>query len=205
MNGLQRVVRFAPRAIGAIGIVAFLAYGVLSETLVPPGLVPLSGIIISAILILSNLWHLVPDPLRGRYSRVLLALYTGGILFMGLRPKGTYLFAPAGALAFLDPSIPSPYVIAFNVIGFIPLGFLFVVALVQSTRVRRTLVAAAIAVIACALISLGIEVAQHFIVTRMSSLVDYLANTAGGLVGAAYGVLHLNVWRDVDAFADTGA
>ncbi len=167
MNGVRRLFRFLPLAFGLSGLVGFLAYGALSGGpglgLVPPELVPLTGLTISVILILSNFWHLLPDESRGRYTLLLLAVYTAGILFMGLRPKGAYLLAPLGTLAFL------------------------------------------IAVVACALISLFIEVTQHFIVTRMSSLVDFLTNASGGLIGAAYGVLHLKVWADAVLPADSAS
>ncbi len=211
MNGVRRLFRFLPLAFGLSGLVGFLAYAALSGGLglVPPELVPLTGLTISVILILSNFWHLLPDESRGRYTLLLLAVYTAGILFMGLRPKGAYLLAPLGTLAFLDPALPSAYVMTMNVVGFIPLGFLAVVALAHSAWVRRAsrhgLVAFLIAVVACALISLFIEVTQHFIVTRMSSLVDFLTNASGGLIGAAYGVLHLKVWADAVLPADTAS
>ena len=196
MNGVRRVIRSLPLAFGLAGLVGFAAYGARSGGLVPPDLVPLTGLIISGILVLSNLRHLLPDESRGRYTLVLLGVYTAGILFMGLRPKGSYLFAPPGTLAFLDPAVPSVYVMTMNVVGFIPLGFLFVVALAHSARPRRDLLSFLIAVVACTLLSLFIEVTQHFIVTRMSSLVDLLTNAAGGLIGAAYGVVHLKLWAD---------
>ncbi len=205
MNGVRRVFQFLPLGFGLAGLAGFAAYGALSGGLVPPELVPLTGLIISGILILSNLSPLLPDESRGRYTLLLLLVYTAGILFMGLRPKGAYVFAPPGTLAFLDPALPSAYVMTMNVVGFIPLGFLFVVALTHSARLRRTSLSFLIAVLACTLISLFIEVTQHFIVTRMSSLVDLVTNAAGGIIGAAYGVVHLKVWADAVPAAGTAS
>ena len=37
------------------------------------------------------------------------------------------------------------------------------------------------------------------IVSRSSSLVDLLTNTSGGLIGAAYGLLHVRLWSGANA------
>jgi glycopeptide antibiotics resistance protein len=75
-----------------------------------------------------------------------------------------------------------------NIAMFVPLGFLL--SLVLPSRIWW------IAIIACPVISTGIEVAQHlFLSGRFATVSDVIANSAGGAVGAVLalvlrGVVH---------------
>ena len=198
MRPMGRLLRYLPLFFGLTGFLAFLTYGLVSRQLLPPGIVPLAGIIISVLLVLSNLWHLVPERLRRPYSWALLLVYTVGVLVMGLRPKGSYDFAPIGVLPVLEVYVSSAYDVTMNVVGFIPLGFLVFLACSMSGRLRTDVFRFFAATAACALISLFIELAQHVIVSRSSSLVDLLTNVSGGLIGAAYGLLHVRLWSGSD-------
>jgi hypothetical protein len=73
--------------------------------------------------------------------------------------------------------------VCLNVVGFIPLGFLFTAyfSLVRPIpRPRATVVVAGVA------LSLAIEIAQHFLPTRDSSMTDVITNTLGTIVGVVW-------------------
>ena len=199
MRTIRRLLRYLPLFFGLTGFVGFLTYGVVSRQLLPPGIVPVAGIVISLLLVLSNLWHLVPERLKRPYTWAILLVYTVGILVMGLRPKGSYDFAPIGVLPVLEVYVSSAYDVTMNVVGFIPLGFLTFLACSMSGRFRGDVLRFLAATATCVLISLFIELAQHVIVSRSSSLVDLLTNTSGGLIGAAYGLLHVRLWTGTNA------
>lgn len=69
--------------------------------------------------------------------------------------------------------------LVMNVVMFVPLGFLY-----RVTRPRSTGSAWWMAVVVGGLLSLSIESAQLFEVTRYSSLLDVLTNTTGAAVGS---------------------
>ena len=72
--------------------------------------------------------------------------------------------------------------VVINVLGFVPFGFLGVFWMVTSRRV--SLVAAAFTTLLIAFtMSLGIEVAQAYLPTRNSSLLDLITNVAGTIFG----------------------
>lgn len=71
--------------------------------------------------------------------------------------------------------------IAENVVGFVPVGFLFLAYFSRVKPVRRGL---ALVIVLGFLVSLTIEVLQHFLPTRDSGMNDLITNTAGTLLGA---------------------
>ena len=73
--------------------------------------------------------------------------------------------------------------VAINFIGFVPLGFLLAVVLMQSGSLGAKAVFR-LTVVFCFMLSLGIEVAQAWLPSRSSSLLDLVMNTVGALVGA---------------------
>ena len=80
-------------------------------------------------------------------------------------------------LRSLGSQPPSPIDLALNVAGFVPFGVLLVV----TGRARQSLLRVGFA---CALMSLAIETGQILFETRIPSVYDLVANTAGGLLGA---------------------
>ena len=72
--------------------------------------------------------------------------------------------------------------VVLNVVVFVPLGWLLTQALWRTPM--PALWAIGIATGFAALMSLTVETIQYFIATRYSSIVDVLANTAGGFLGA---------------------
>lgn len=82
-----------------------------------------------------------------------------------------------------DPANPSLVPdITLNLLGFVPLGFFLGLLNRKSggARERRWL---ALTILSCFLISLSIEIAQAWIPSRSSQLMDLILNTAGAVVG----------------------
>ena len=73
--------------------------------------------------------------------------------------------------------------VAINFLGFVPLGFLLAAVLSHSAllSIKQRI---SLAVLVCFLLSLGIEVAQAWLPSRDSSLLDLVMNTMGGGGGA---------------------
>ena len=74
-----------------------------------------------------------------------------------------------------------------NVMGFVPLGIVFY-GLIQSTAGPAARHGRWIAVLACLLLSLAIELSQAWIPMRVSSLMDLVLNTFGAWIG-------VEIWR----------
>ena len=68
-----------------------------------------------------------------------------------------------------------------NLLFWLPAGFLLAISLPPR---RRPNLAAALAVLICALLSFGIETVQNFLANRIASNVDLCCNTLGALAGA---------------------
>jgi hypothetical protein len=85
----------------------------------------------------------------------------------------------------LEKRAPLTKDLIVNVLGFVPFGFLLSLWKEQTSRSGRWR-SYLFAILAGALISLGIEVAQAFIPARDSSMMDFLCNTGGTVVGAGF-------------------
>src|SRR6056297_800975 len=158
MTRLHHLLRYLPLAFGGVGLFLFVAYGVITGELWRGDLVPITGIIIGTILVLSNLGHAIGPRRRRIYYAGLLGVYSSGILFMGLRTKGGHVhFDEFGMSQLLDAGGFSLYDITMNIVGFVPLGFLIVVALAEAQRLRDDLRRFVASVLACGLASLAIE------------------------------------------------
>lgn len=72
--------------------------------------------------------------------------------------------------------------VAFNVVAYVPFGLILTLAFRTRGEGPRAIVRA---VGVAAAFSLSMEIAQLFIVGRVSSVVDFIANTAGAAIGAA--------------------
>jgi VanZ family protein len=117
-------------------------------------------------------------------ARYLFAAYLLLIVFASLYPFSGWRDRGLPAFAFLTASFNRPmptFDVVVNVIGYVPLGFLAVLA--TYPRLRG---AAGVAFgIACSiLLSFILESLQLYLPTRTSSNLDLIANTAGGALGA---------------------
>jgi VanZ family protein len=186
---INSIIRLLPTIIGIIGLIFFIASAILSANQSGIGLFHMAGVAISGILLLSGLRNLAPTIHRAKYYSALLCMYTAGILVMGLRPRSGRQNS-----AFLEIADFSLYDVTMNVLGFIPFAFLLVTVMYEqrfSSRIKRFIWAVA----GCTTLSLVIELSQHLIAGRSSSLVDVAMNFIGAVIGSGYGILFGEVWR----------
>lgn len=127
-----------------------------------------------------------PSPLA-RYLYVayaLLIIYGSLHPFTGWRDNGVapleFLYAPA-------PRYVTSFDITVNVLAYAPLGFLGVLAFFPTLRGARSVSASGLIAI---MLSASLEFLQNYLPTRFASNIDLAANTAGGLVGAAFGAAY---------------
>jgi VanZ family protein len=123
-----------------------------------------------------------------RLAHALALLYAIAIAYASLQPFGDWM-APLPDTPFW-PFAPWPlratrFDVVANVLAYIPLGLF--VALIP--RRLTTTGAMSVAVIAGAALSFAMESGQWFLPPRYANLVDFLANSAGALVGGLLGAL----------------
>jgi hypothetical protein len=162
------------------------------------GLQQVSVLVAGMIVTLAGARRLV-YPGRATWDGVLLILYLAGILLMGLKPS--QLHGSAGGL--LEVAVFSRLDFGINVFGFVPLSYLLM-SCFDAARDRRSRTGMVVLVFCLGLgISLGLEVTQHSIPGRYSSLHDVLANTLGTLMGVTL-YISGRVWATQKERAQTG-
>jgi VanZ family protein len=124
-------------------------------------------------------WQRRPSTL----SRQALAAYAALVVYGSLYPFSGWRSLGLGPFAFLADPLPQ-YLTAFdvvtNVLGYIPLGALFVLALYPRWRGAAAVGAA---FIGGALLSGAMESIQTYLPTRVASNLDLAANALGALIG----------------------
>jgi VanZ family protein len=121
-----------------------------------------------------------PSPL----ARYLFVAYAFLVVYASLHPFSGWRDQGLPAFAFLTARISRPYFpfdLAANLIGYVPLGFL---AALAAYPVLRGGAAFAFSALCAAALSLALESLQLYLPARTSSSLDWLANSAGGLLGA---------------------
>jgi VanZ family protein len=125
-------------------------------------------------------WQRRSSPL----ARLALLAYAVLVTYAGLAPWAHWRDLGVSPFAYLASPVPR-HITAFdlivNVVGYMPLGALLVLAL--HPRVRGV-AALALAVASSALLSGSIEALQTYLPQRVASNIDLATNTAGGLLGA---------------------
>ncbi len=115
----------------------------------------------------------------------LALVYAALIIFASLFPFSGWRAQGIEPTVFLLAPLPPPYWTGFdvgiNVLGYAPLGFLLALALLRTGRERW---AVPLALLAGALLSLGMEFLQIYLPQRVPSNLDWLLNTLGTLCGA---------------------
>lgn len=112
----------------------------------------------------------------------LLIVYASLYPFSGWRGQG---LAPFAFLVVPFPRPISAFDVVANVIGYMPLGLLAVLAVYPTLTGRGALVFGALCSL---LLSFTLESLQFYLPSRTSSNLDLLANVAGGVVGAVSGL-----------------
>ncbi len=114
--------------------------------------------------------------------------YATLIVYASLAPWSGWRDLGVSPWAFLTAPLPryvTGFDIAVNVAGYAPLGALGVLALHPRLRGARAVLVAALGGV---LLSAGIEALQTYLPRRIASNVDFAANSAGALLGAAAAV-----------------
>jgi len=117
-------------------------------------------------------------------ARYLFVVYALLVIYASLHPFSGWSDKGAAPFAFVTAPLPR-YITAFdltaNVIGYMPLGFLAVLALYP---LMRGMTAAALGLTAAILLSLSMEALQTYLPNRIPSNVDLMSNALGALAGA---------------------
>jgi len=126
----------------------------------------------------------ISDKQRHEVSRYFLPAYALLIVYISLSPFSGWLEPENGAFHFLTAPWPryiTAFDIAANVLAYVPLGLLLFEF--AHRRLGRG-AAIAMACLGGSLISLSMEALQAYLPVRISSLVDFLANSVGVVAGA---------------------
>lgn len=115
---------------------------------------------------------------------MLLFAYALLVVYASLFPLSGWRDPGASVFAFLSGAWPryiTPFDVIANLLGYLPLGFLCVLAV----RSRLSAPASVLAALAAgAGLSIALEAAQSLLPARIPSKLDVLSNTAGALAGA---------------------
>ena len=124
-------------------------------------------------------WHTRSSPL----ARGACAVYALLLLYSGLAPWRGWRDLGVAPLAYLTAPVPrhlTTFDLIVNVLGYVPLGALVVLALHPRTRGA---IAVLMAVVVGALLSGTIEALQTYLPSRVPSNIDLATNTLGALAG----------------------
>lgn len=122
-------------------------------------------------------------------ARPLALLLAALIAYASLYPFEGWRLQGGDALSFLWAPFPrfwTAFDVSANLLGYVPLGFLTVLVAIRSGGSRWVVV---LAFFLPGLLSLAMETAQVFLPGRVASNVDWLLNTAGGLLGSGVALL----------------
>lgn len=117
-------------------------------------------------------------------ARPLALLLVALIIYASLYPFDGWRLQGGNPLGFLWAPFPrfwTAFDVSANLLGYVPLGFLTVLVAVRSGSAWPLLL---LAFFLPSLLSLAMETTQVFLPSRVPSNVDWLLNTAGGLLGS---------------------
>lgn len=123
-----------------------------------------------------------------RLARYLAIAYALLVAYASLHPLTGWRDTGAPLLDFLSapwPRYHTDFDLAANILAYVPLGFLLVPALQSRLGIAA---AALLAVLAGGGLSLGVEVLQHYLPSRVPSNIDLACNLIGAMIGAAAGM-----------------
>lgn len=138
----------------------------------------------------------MPERNAYRLARTLVIVYALLVIYASLHPLAGWRAVGTPLLDFLGAPWPRYFTrfdLAVNVAAYLPLGFLLVPAL--ETRVKPGW-AVVLAFAFGAALSLGMEVLQNFLPSRVPSNVDWGCNMAGTLFGALAGARWGRIFAD---------
>jgi VanZ family protein len=119
--------------------------------------------------------------------RALSLLFLGAVVFVSLYPLADWRLRMPGAFSFLTLGLPRWWTwfdVLSNVLAYLVLGLLLSLGWLGRLG---TPAATLLGGLSCALLSLALETSQSYLPNRVPSLLDWLANAAGGIAGAWLG------------------
>jgi VanZ family protein len=144
--------------------------------------------------------RMVPQSMSRRLPLTVLLGYLAFVIYQSLAAGGAWQCG--GALLSTTARLSRSDLLA-NVVAYVPLGVLFLLACTRPGQSWQRLVRAGVAGALCAAgLSLAMELAQSCQPARVSSLYDSAANVGGAVIGLGLGVL-LRVAPAVGAAAGT--
>ena len=142
-------------------------------------------------------------PWMHRPSKTLLAMclcYTLAIVYASLYPLTGWRTTDASVWSFLFQPWPrywTGFDIVSNIAAYVPLGALVALCIWQRFKLAHNI---AIATLLCTALSFFMEIAQHFLPSRVPSWVDTAANFGGGLIGASIAAVCAKRWFESQLF-----
>ncbi|MGB8339026.1 MAG: VanZ family protein [Burkholderiales bacterium] len=124
--------------------------------------------------------HATPNLRDASAAGTWLVVYALSIVYVSLTPF-TGWSEPETPSRWLNwPHYVTPYDVVINVLAYIPLGLFAYIFLRPRIGPRFATLAATLAGLG---LSLGMETAQQYLPTRISSVVDLISNTGGTMIG----------------------
>lgn len=133
--------------------------------------------------------------------RALALLFLAALVFATLFPLSGWTAAPEGPLAFLLRGLPRWWTwfdVLGNLLAYVLLGLMLSLAWFERLPTGRVMLLVGGA---CCVLSLTLEGVQSYLPARVPSLLDWLANSAGGVVGSLMGGLLNRAARRTDRLA----
>lgn len=127
-------------------------------------------------------------PHRTLLPHALAALYGLAIVYASLQPFGDWIEPASGTPYFLFAGWPNRwprYDFLLNVVAYVPFGLFVAWLPARASSLSRI----ALGAILGAALSLSMESLQMFLPQRVSSIGDFVSNSAGALLGAATGAM----------------
>ena len=127
------------------------------------------------------------EPARRTAAWALVWVYASLIVYASLYP-----FAPWssnglpwwGFVSYPLPRYWTRFDIVANLLGYVPMGFLVALVALRSPRRIWARLGVLLGLLWCVLLSFSVETLQNWLPQRVPSNVDWLLNSAGGLLGA---------------------
>ncbi len=133
--------------------------------------------------------------------RALALLFLAALVFATLFPMSGWTAAPHGPLGFVLRGLPRWWTwfdVLGNLLAYVLLGLMLALAWFERVPTGRTVLLMGGA---CCLLSLTLEAAQSYLPARVPSLLDWIANSAGGVAGSLLGALLNRTARRSDRLA----
>lgn len=181
------ITNFFLKTIGAIGIIVSLGYDFFRLSEPDFGRKQFMGFIGSVMILIAGLKK--PSGTKNTFQDfVSLFIYIAGMFYLVLVPHHYHHHHANSVMLGLAGFSMVDF--CLNVIGFMPLGYLLMSLLSQFTAKYKQTMTLIVVFLTGVLLSFLIEISQHYIPGRTSSLIDVAANGLGTLSGILIFLIH---------------